>query len=242
MKYLNFFKAYKEKKQKKLEADQRSQLESQLKEYGIKNYTINNDGSIDVDMSVDLSHRDLDEIPFNFNHVNGHFDCGKNKLTSLKGAPNTINGDFYCSENELTNLKGSPQKGVYVFRCSDNKLNSLIGSPTEVEGHFMCSDNKLTNLIGSPKKVERAFDCCNNQLISLQGAPKEIGLDFICNKNSLPKEILDNLYRIKDIIKYQDDYFIWNSDGSLNKYKFRELLTELSDIKKIVDDILGPQW
>ena len=55
-----------------------------IEKFGIKNYTINVDISIDVDGDVDLRHRELKEIPFNFRIVTGYFHCGYNNLVSLK--------------------------------------------------------------------------------------------------------------------------------------------------------------
>jgi len=47
-------------------------------------YTINDDGSIDVDGEVDLSRKKLTKIPFKFRNVSGGFYCNNNQLTSLK--------------------------------------------------------------------------------------------------------------------------------------------------------------
>ena len=38
-------------------------------------YTINDDGSIDVDGNVELGHRNLTKIPFKFRHIHGSFYC-----------------------------------------------------------------------------------------------------------------------------------------------------------------------
>jgi hypothetical protein len=43
------------------------------KEYKIKNYTINDDLSIDVDGDVDLSNKSLIKIPIKFRKVSGNF-------------------------------------------------------------------------------------------------------------------------------------------------------------------------
>ena len=59
--------------------------------YGIENYTVNPDGSIDVYGSVDLYDCNITELPLRFNKVTGSFDCGNNNLTSLKGCPRWIN-------------------------------------------------------------------------------------------------------------------------------------------------------
>ncbi len=74
--------------------------------YRIKNYTINQDGSIDVNGNVNLSSLELTELPLKFNRVSGYFSCSLNKLTSLEGCPSYVGGDFYCSWNELTSLDG----------------------------------------------------------------------------------------------------------------------------------------
>ena len=78
-------------------------------EFGITNYTINTDGSIDVDGDVDISVKGLREIPIKFNKITGGFYCDNNKLTSLEGGPKSVGGHFYCSDNKLTSLEGAPQ-------------------------------------------------------------------------------------------------------------------------------------
>lgn len=73
-------------------------------EYGIiGTYVINSDGSVDVNGSVDLKNRDLTELPVKYGKVSGSFNCSYNKLTSLKGCPNTCKW-IDCSVNNLYNL------------------------------------------------------------------------------------------------------------------------------------------
>ena len=50
--------------------------------YGITNYTINGDGSIDVDGDVNFYSKGLTELPLTFNKVSGYFSCANNQLTS----------------------------------------------------------------------------------------------------------------------------------------------------------------
>ena len=57
------------------------------KKYGIKNYIINPDGSIDVDGDVYLNNERLVRLPLTFNIVSGSFYCYNNELTTLKGSP-----------------------------------------------------------------------------------------------------------------------------------------------------------
>jgi hypothetical protein len=41
--------------------------------------------------------------------VTGNFNCARNELTTLKGAPQTVGGSFKCFRNQLTTLEGAPQ-------------------------------------------------------------------------------------------------------------------------------------
>ena len=54
---------------------------------GIENYTINPDGSIDVDGNVNLYEMELTKLPLKFNNVSGYFNCSWNDLTTLEGCP-----------------------------------------------------------------------------------------------------------------------------------------------------------
>ena len=104
-------------------------------------YTINEDGSIDVDGNVELGHRNLTKIPFKFRHIHGSFYCYNNRLTSLEGAPINVGGVFDCGYNELTSLDGAPINVGGNFYCSNNQLTSLEGAPNSVGGYFNCYSN-----------------------------------------------------------------------------------------------------
>ena len=79
-------------------------IEEICKRYDIKNYTINPDGTIDVDGGVFLYDMNLEELPLSFNKVSGYFDCGRNKLTSLKGCPEKIGKEFRCFNTPLSSI------------------------------------------------------------------------------------------------------------------------------------------
>ena len=113
--------------------------------YNITNYTVNDDGSIDVNDNVYLWGLDLVELPLTFNKVRGSFDCASNRLTSLKGSPKWVGGSFTCSSNKLTTLKGCPRWVGGWFHCYKNQLTSLEFSPDYVAGGFNCKSNKLTD-------------------------------------------------------------------------------------------------
>ena len=106
--------------------------------YNITNYTINPDGSIDVDGDVDLCNKGLTELPLTFNRIEGYFDCNFNLLTSLKGCPRWIGGWFDCNNNRLTSLEFSPDYVGGVFCCDNNQLTDNY-CETEIGGDFYTS-------------------------------------------------------------------------------------------------------
>jgi len=114
-------------------------------EYDITNYTINDDGSIDVDGDVDLYRKRLTELPLKFGKVTGYFTCLDNKITSLEGSPYWVGEDFSCSGNLLKTLEGGPYYVGGYFSCNDNYLTSLEGSPYWVGQRFRCDyiDNEF---------------------------------------------------------------------------------------------------
>jgi hypothetical protein len=108
------------------------------KQYGIINYTINPDGSIDVDGDVDLFDKNLTQLPLRFNRVTGYFLCDDNKLTSLKGSPRWVGSSFSCYNNDLTSLEFSPD---YVGGFFDIRYNNLTDNYciAEIGGEFYTS-------------------------------------------------------------------------------------------------------
>ena len=118
-------------------------IESICEKYDITNYTINLDGSIDVNDDVYIYFRNLFTLPLKFNKVTGCFNCNGNKLTTLEGGPNEVGGDFYCNSNKLKTLEGSPKEVGGDFDCNDNQLTTLEGAPREIGGDFLCFHNPI---------------------------------------------------------------------------------------------------
>ena len=88
-------------------------------EMGIKDYTINSKGEINVNRDVNLRNKNLKELPYKFGRVNGYFTLAYNEnLTSLKNCPTIVEGTF--------DIDG----------CSN--INSLYWCPKEVWGNFWC--------------------------------------------------------------------------------------------------------
>jgi len=214
-------------------------------------YTINDDGSIDVEGDVDLSRKKLTKIPFNFGKVSGNFRCYDNQLASLEGSPNNVGGNFYCSNNKLKYLEGAPTTVGGHFYCYNNKLTSLEGAPTTVGGSFYCSDNLLQSLEGAPTTVGD-FYCSSNKLTALKGAPNTVD-DFYCHDNQLkslegapttvggmldctnnPDLPYSELFKIVDNIKGDIYYSLYNTPEDKDKIRRDR------DIKETLkDDELG---
>ena len=105
------------------------------KRYKIKNYIINDDGSIDVVGDVDLCDKGLTEFPLRFNKVTGNFICDDNQLTTLKGCPRWVGGSFACGSNKLTSLEFNPEYVGGWFSCEFNDLIYKYCG-TEIGGRF----------------------------------------------------------------------------------------------------------
>ncbi|MEI6133187.1 MAG: hypothetical protein WCQ41_10255 [Bacillota bacterium] len=110
---------------------------------GVKKYSIDKDGKVDVKGDVKLRLGDATQLRVNFGIVEGDFDCTGNKLTCLIGAPDFVGGSFMCCDNELTNLIGASALVCGNFICCNNSLTSLEYGPVRVCGDFSCINNPL---------------------------------------------------------------------------------------------------
>jgi len=233
--------------------EEKDRIDLICNQYKITMYSIDPDGTIDVDGSVVFPRGSLTSLPLKFGKVSGDFYCSNNRLTSLKGSPTEVGGDFNCQSNKLTSLEGGPNSVGGDFNCQYNGIRSLHGSPHTISLEFNCSNNKLTSLEGSPNSVGGNYWCQYNNLTSLVGAPHTIGWNLICSYNNLsstysgdidietsgvsilsnttllPPALMNNMNCLKTIIKYQRHFEIWNDDLSLNVDNFNDLITEIKD-------------
>jgi hypothetical protein len=146
MKYLKLFESHQSE----------TEVDKICRKYGIKNWTLNSDGLVDVDGHVNLCLKNSKKLPLKFGKITGYFHCAKNQLTSLEGAPNTVGGLFDCSNNQLTSLEGSPRLvgsnrgyGGY-FDCRNNNIRSFEGL-VNIGGNLYCNGNP----------VEKVWDVIN---------------------------------------------------------------------------------
>ncbi len=134
-------------------------------------YIVNANGSINI------SNEELQEIPIQFYHVEGNFDCSHNQLISLKGCPQYIGGSFYCHNNQIISLKYCPSSVYGDFDCSSNQIKSLEYCPHFVEGNFFCHKNKLTSLEYFPEFIKGFVFLDNNrQLLKYKKDTNDINI------------------------------------------------------------------
>jgi hypothetical protein len=131
--YKNFIKESKE------------DIDSICEKYGIGNYIINEDGSIDVDENVYSNKK----IPIKFRNVSGDFHLSdKNIKSSIGCCPISVGGDFVIDGGDLDSLIGCPRSVRGDFVCWNNKLTSLVGISEEIRGNIYCQNNSLRDVQG----------------------------------------------------------------------------------------------
>jgi hypothetical protein len=218
--------------------ESKSDIENICYKYFIKNWTLNDDGSIDVEGNVDLHNENLKEIPLKFNRVSGYFKCGNNMLTSLWGSPKEVGGDFDCSDNQLTDLVGSPNEVVENFYCNYNKLTSLEGSPRLVGRNFICSNNQLTDLVGSTKSVGFNFYCGYNPIYSFKGLEDIIIRNYLDLPTHLGKvwELFLDKKEIETIMDY-DPFRMVDGKPAIDIDRLNQFLQDIG--KKPVEGVEG---
>lgn len=197
-----------------------SEIQEICHQYEIERYTINNDGSIDVNGPVNISDFNLTELPLTFNKVEGYFVCSDNNLTSLKGAPKYVGGKFDASSNELTSLEHMPVEIGGRINININKLISLIGAPEISFENFSCDYNELTSLEGCPKVVD-VLDCSHNKINTFHFFPDKIGLLFFDN-NNLDEYFMEQMKTLSyteyhSFLKYVKYYDCWNPELDVEK-------------------------
>jgi hypothetical protein len=112
--------------------ESKESIDDICQKYGIENYTIKSDGTVDVDWSVHLRNYHLDKLPLKFGVVTRDFICAHNNLTSLEGCPTKVGWNFDCNNNELTSLEHGPvHVGGSMYKMVGNKIASFEGFPTK---------------------------------------------------------------------------------------------------------------
>ena len=106
----------------------KQEIENWLDEYKVINYTINEDLTVDVDGSVDLSFKNFKVIPVKFNIIKGYFSCSDNRLTSTDFFPKELYGTLYGYNNNFKNLDNFPKIITGMIGVDRNlNLENIIG-------------------------------------------------------------------------------------------------------------------
>jgi hypothetical protein len=239
-----------------------SSLKSELDKYGIKNYTINFDGTIDVDGNVYLAHKALKIIPLKFGKVTGSFNCHTNKLKTLEGSPYYVGGSFNCSMNNLSDLIGSPGEVGGDFDCSHNNLKSINGMSLEIGKDFSCSRNRELKKLDSISNIEGTIYCDDHLDVSeFKGYSKGIRKVFkykdldinelfyydggprygIAKDPSIPRyyDLAKERYLYSEIDKrYYDDYEIQEFERLYyNKFQKKVKIRNEGDLDSIISKL-----
>lgn len=195
--------------------------------YNIKNYTINDDGSIDVANSFALHDVTRSNL-LKFRNVDGNFYYSLHTST-LEGCPINVGGNFICRVNGLTSLDGGPKRVGDNYDCSDNQLTSLVGCASSIGGELNCSYNNITSFEGFPN-FTRKLNCNNNPVCAVWQLFRSVTKIELFNDYDIIRGdtiIMDRL--IDFLIQIGDDH--WKSENILRvvngyernkdfKYKF----------------------
>lgn len=206
------------------------------KEYGIGDYFINDDGSIDVGSSVDLSNFQLTHIPLKFNIVEGSFWINSNKLETLENSPNYVRYDFNCSNNpNLDSLKGCPEYVGSSFNCSYNFLDSLEYVP-EVVDTLDVTHNDIKSFKSNIKKIKRKLIAKHNQIMDLYDLDPNIinpGCIIDISFNPIHSLFLDGI-NINYIEWFNSIKPVRNDEVSLRRLKY--MLSSIKGESVVIDD------
>ena len=133
-------------------------IEEICQKYRIKDYTINQDETVDVDNDVDLESRQLYKLPLKFGKVSGYFVCANNLLSSLDGSPREIGSTgFSCSNNVIKTLVGGPLIVKQIYNCIGNKLTDVVGFPEHyTDNNVYATGNPVSEILNLVKEYDQA--------------------------------------------------------------------------------------
>lgn len=184
----------------KLFLESNEDINSICRKYDIINYTINEDGTVDVDGSVYLYNKGLTQIPLKFGKISGPFDCDNNKLTSLEGSPKYVGGYFSCNGNQLKTLEGGPEIVIGEYHCNNNQLVNFKGFP---EDYVVVEYAELSDMIYGDNPVYKLLeDIPSNKWLKLIYWCNEF--DAITDDGKVIPERMEEVYH-KIGLEYEEE-------------------------------------
>jgi len=192
-------------------------IKEYCEDFGIKQYTINDDGSIDVDGNVILSYDRFSKIPIKFRKVSGSFSLYMCKsLESLEGCPTEVGKSFDCGT------------------CQS--LTSFDYCPKRVAGNFTAySCGKLKSLDGIASIIGGKIDISNCPLITSIAPIKTCGGEL---NLTMSYNVIDYLhvFRIKGLKKIRLDELAQNQPEFSDERKIQEIINKhLAGDRDIMD-------
>ena len=216
------------------------------KKFKIENYTINDEGSIDVEGRVFLYGRNLKEIPLKFNKINGDFDISHNTLSNLYNSPKYITGNFNCSNNSiLTSLEGAPIS-CNLFACTNTILQSLEGMGTDYNNINLCANN-IKNLKGIQSHIKGFLYLSYNKnlklleyfptvdgVIELQDCPIDVLYKILNSTNSFYDVLneFNNFNIMSNLEDYQPTIYMKRFGRFLDLYDLYDITNEQHELLK----------
>jgi hypothetical protein len=134
----------------------KKEIEAWLKKMEVKDYTINDDLTVDATGHVALFDKGLQEIPFQFGIINGTFSIHNNQLTSLRGSPRKVTEHFNCSYNNLESLEYCPTEIGENMVFFNNPIKTMKYLPKSV-GVFPYPDKHFEDLDLLKVKITQLF-------------------------------------------------------------------------------------
>ncbi len=111
---------------------------------------------------ANLQQQSLETLPTDIPTVlNRDFNCRRNKLKSLKGAPQTVNGFVDISSNQITSLEYFPTYIKEYANIGSNNISTFDGLVgCKIGGSLWINENRFTSLKG----IEKAFVEINGEI------------------------------------------------------------------------------
>jgi len=159
------------------------------KEYHIENYTINPDGSVDVDGDVEIYIDMLNKLPIEFGKVVGNFKVRFNHdggmgLTTLENSPREVYGDFAIPYSNIVSLIGGPERVHGDYNANDCGLITLEGFPEYYDPrqpvHIPHNPvQEITNLLETSIKLGNVIYILNEEM-PIDPDTMEVSYTILC--------------------------------------------------------------
>jgi len=173
-----------------ISAGTKTYIKDELKKLDVKDYTILDNGMVDVHESLLIPEAKGNKLTVKFNVVNGSCVISNTYWKTLEGCPNIVNGDFYFEHN--------------------HDLISLVGGPTTVEGRATFHNcSSLPSILHCPKTVKKGLVLSHLSVLkNLNGCPNEVTGPFVvfaCGNSSSSSSLLDGCpSKVDGILKLED--------------------------------------